>query len=690
MMSTPKIAVYTIALNEEKHVERWYQSAREADLLLIADTGSTDNTVSLAEALNISVHHVEVKPWRFDVARNASLALIPDDFDICIQLDMDEVLPFGWRNTVEKAWKCGNTWPIYKQVMTRYPDGRPRDYLHYFKIHPRSGFVWKYPVHEIITPMEGISYKREEIDLEVDHLQDHSKSRTSYLELLEKAVEETPNDWRMAHYLNREFHYRREALRVLQTAYSALKIQGGWDVERASTCIWASNAAIQLNLIDLALSWSKKATEEAPMFFEAWHWDAHVNHLLKNWSECFHSASKILVLTRGHHHLVKPEVWDWGGWDLLALSSHFLGRNDLALLYGERAALGAPNDQRITNNLAVYKSVVQGQIAEQSSSEENSKNLKNEFSPPIFPRGGTELMHEQLLKWCDISNDDFNLIVSNCDKKSIDPSRINILWQHHNIDQIAVQGLRDSKFVDSLDAIVFVSEWQHQQFLEHYSLPRDKCYVIKNAIESVLFAPQTKANSETVKMVYSSTPWRGLDVLLDAYTFIKNKNCELHIYSSTAIYGQDFYKENESKWENLFRRAKEMEGVVYHGYVPNEVLRAELNNYDIFTYPSTWAETFCVSAAEAGFAGLRLLVTDLGALPEICGVGAHYIPYDENRDTLVKSFAHGMDQVIDEVRSVTNPHFRKEQHERFENMYAWSNRRIEWDALFEKLKSRNR
>ena len=40
-----KIAVYCIALNEEKFVESWYNSAKDADYLLIADTGSTDCTV---------------------------------------------------------------------------------------------------------------------------------------------------------------------------------------------------------------------------------------------------------------------------------------------------------------------------------------------------------------------------------------------------------------------------------------------------------------------------------------------------------------------------------------------------------------------------------------------------------------------------------------------------------------------
>ena len=87
-----KIAVYTIALNEAQFVERWYESAKDADYLMIADTGSADGTVEKALALGINVHVISVRPWRFDDARNAALALLPDDIDYCISLDMDEVL----------------------------------------------------------------------------------------------------------------------------------------------------------------------------------------------------------------------------------------------------------------------------------------------------------------------------------------------------------------------------------------------------------------------------------------------------------------------------------------------------------------------------------------------------------------------------------------------------------------------
>ena len=43
-----KIAVYAISKNEEQFVDRFCASAADADVILIADTGSTDGTVERA------------------------------------------------------------------------------------------------------------------------------------------------------------------------------------------------------------------------------------------------------------------------------------------------------------------------------------------------------------------------------------------------------------------------------------------------------------------------------------------------------------------------------------------------------------------------------------------------------------------------------------------------------------------
>ena len=376
MKPSLKIAVYTIALNEEKHVKRWFDSARDADLLLIADTGSTDKTRFVAKSLGITVHEVEVKPWRFDVARNASLALIPEDYDICIQLDMDEVLPKGWRRVVEEAFIQGNNWPLYKEVTSRFEDGTVRAFYMHFRIHPRKGFFWKYPIHEVLTHAPEVVVVRKEIDLEVDHLQDPSKSRHSYLNLLELAVNEEPKDWRMNHYLNREYFYQKKWIAVLQTAYVCKEIEGGWDVERASTYMWASEAALNLKFPGLAEYWAKLATEAAPGFYEVWHWRAHVAHLNEKWFECLKFASEILYLNRQTHHLVKPAVWEWWGYDLIALASHKIGNHSEAVSYGEKASY-ANQDMRLIKNLDFYKKALVNQIQENSVSLSKAQKLRD-------------------------------------------------------------------------------------------------------------------------------------------------------------------------------------------------------------------------------------------------------------------------------------------------------------------------
>ena len=379
-MGKYKIAVYTIALNEEKHVKRWFESAKDADLLVIADTGSIDNTRFLAKSLGIAVTEIEVNPWRFDVARNASLVLVPEDFDICIQLDMDEVLSKGWRKKVEDAYDQGNFWPIYKHVTVRDEQGTPKHYQHYFKIHPRKGFYWKYPIHEVLMHEPTLFFDRKVIDLEVDHIKDLSKSRKSYLDLLEKAVQEEPNDWRMNHYLNREYFYAFNWLKVLQSGFRCEEIRGGWDVERASTYIWASEAAYQLKMTSLAEDWARKATEAAPHFYEAWHWRAHIAHFNNKWSDCLEFAKKRLTLERHNHHLVKPEIWDWWGFDLIALASHKLGKDEDAIFYGETAFFKNPSNQRLRKNLDFYRAAIR---SNNFTTTALSVNEKLEGFPPV-------------------------------------------------------------------------------------------------------------------------------------------------------------------------------------------------------------------------------------------------------------------------------------------------------------------
>src|SRR5689334_12023085 len=147
-----KVAVYTIALNEAMHVDRWADSAVDADYRIIADTGSTDGTVERLREKGVIVHPIAIRPWRFDDARNAAMALIPGDVDVCVTMDMDVFLAPGWRPKLEAAWTEGTTALYIRMILRPNTDnldgvgGSPSKSFHH-----RWGYRFKRPVHEALV-----------------------------------------------------------------------------------------------------------------------------------------------------------------------------------------------------------------------------------------------------------------------------------------------------------------------------------------------------------------------------------------------------------------------------------------------------------------------------------------------------------------------------------------------------------
>ena len=214
-----KVAIYTICKNEEKYVQRWYESTKDADYHILTDTGSTDDTVELARSLGITVHQIALNPFRFDDARNASLLVVPTDVDYCVALDVDEVLAPGWRESLEKAFAAGIDRPTYRRIEAFNEDGTVLTEFNGFKVHRRFGIRWHYPIHEVPHWYKDEAEKQEFIEgFEVHHHQNKETSRAQYLPLLEMAVKENP-DARNLYYLGREnTYYERyeEAKEVLE------------------------------------------------------------------------------------------------------------------------------------------------------------------------------------------------------------------------------------------------------------------------------------------------------------------------------------------------------------------------------------------------------------------------------------------------------------------------------------------
>jgi glycosyltransferase involved in cell wall biosynthesis len=350
---TPTVAIYAIALNEEQFVERWYESAKEADYLLIADTGSTDDTRKTAIKLGINVIDVKVRPWRFDDARNASLVAIPEDIDYCIALDMDEVLLPGWKDHLVDALKNGWTRPRYQYTWNWLDEAETVPSLQYGgdKIHSRKGYRWVHPVHEVLWAYGDTKETQGWVGLEIHHHPDKTKSRGQYFPLLKMAVDERPEDDRNAYYYARELFFHGLYDQAIPEFKRHLSLP---------TAVWAPERAASMRYLakmvpDERETWLLKSHMESPGRRESLVELAQHFYELQSWNSCLHFAQKAIEIEE------KPldylcEAFAWGAlpWDLAAISSYYDGNKELALKYGTKALELDPGNPRLQKNLKFY------------------------------------------------------------------------------------------------------------------------------------------------------------------------------------------------------------------------------------------------------------------------------------------------------------------------------------------------
>jgi UDP-glucose:(glucosyl)LPS alpha-1,2-glucosyltransferase len=301
------------------------------------------------------------------------------------------------------------------------------------------------------------------------------------------------------------------------------------------------------------------------------------------------------------------------------------------------------------------------------------------------PLGGSEILYFNLLKYVGTDwQKNVNLILSFCFHEQIQPDKINVVWQHLNTNEEVCVGMKDPAFIDKVDYFVFVSHWQFAKFKQEFNVPAYKSVIIRNAVEPIPFIE--KSNTGKLKLVYTSTPWRGLDVILKSLMILDRDDVELDIFSSTKIYGEHFEKITQGQFDWLFDHARNQKNVNFHEYQPNDVVRDYVQQAHIFPYPSTFEETSCLSAIEAATAGCKILTTNLGALPETCNDWADYVPHGPNRDVLANRFAIELEKTIDNYWKLETQEHIRAQSNHYHKNWSWQKRAGEWSNFFNQIK----
>lgn len=268
-----------------------------------------------------------------------------------------------------------------------------------------------------------------------------------------------------------------------------------------------------------------------------------------------------------------------------------------------------------------------------------------------------------------------------------------ILWTQHAHGEPAVAALRDPAVRDVWDHFAFVSAWQRDEYLRAFGISPARCTVLRNGIAppfAHLFPPGKNvmdAKSWPPTLAYTSTPFRGLDVLLDSVPAIRAAvpGVQLQVFSSLAPYRVEAAAD---PYTALYQRCAETEGVDYVGAVSQVELAERLHGVTALAYLNRFAETSCIAVMEALAAGCEVVSSRLGALPET-GMGfAHLMPVPSDRGQHAALFAHRMIKVLRGYREAEGTERRlRAQVDHVNAAASWNTRADAWVAWIEDIRS---
>jgi len=293
--------------------------------------------------------------------------------------------------------------------------------------------------------------------------------------------------------------------------------------------------------------------------------------------------------------------------------------------------------------------------------------------------GGTELQGKALYDHLGQEFlEPFQIIPSRVRK--IEEGKIPILWLHDLPGDPESEHLKDEKSRERFKGMVFVSNWQMQMYNMQLGVPyAGNNMVLQNAIEP--FTPHDKPDDGIIRLIYHTTPHRGLGILVPVFEKICEQfdNVELDVYSSFSIYG---WPERDAHFEPLFDRIKAHPKMHYHGAVPNAEVRKALQKAHIFAYPSIWPETSCIAAIEALAAGCITVCPNYAALPETTANFAWMYQFSETAHEHANRFANVLVGAIQAVAS-KNENLKQNlnhQTDYFNHFYNWEMRAYQWKS----------
>jgi UDP-glucose:(glucosyl)LPS alpha-1,2-glucosyltransferase len=270
---------------------------------------------------------------------------------------------------------------------------------------------------------------------------------------------------------------------------------------------------------------------------------------------------------------------------------------------------------------------------------------ENEITKNAF--GGTELAARSLAPLLPQNLLD-QVQITSSRIRDLDPTKIRILWLHDLPEDPESSKLANPEYRNQFHHLVFVSNHQYSRYRQTLNIPYSRAHsVIEVGISP---APKIEKPTDKIRLVYSSTPQRGLAILVPVFEHLAKQQPDIHldVFSSYAIYG---WESKDAEYQSLFDKCREHPQITYHGFTPNDKLRESIDTAHIFAYPSIWEETSCRALVESMSARLLCVHPNYGALPETSGGLTFMYQGDNDLNTHASIFHQTLDIAIQAIRN---------------------------------------
>ncbi len=663
----PTIALACILKNEVSNLPRLLASVKDCfDEIHLTDTGSTDGSIELIEGYISGANpsgskiHLQHFQWVSDFSRARNFSFSHPKTDYIMWLDLDDVLHnrdafIGWRDNI---LHLGEFWlATYNYSLS--PEGKPMCSFARERVVKRElCFTWNYPVHEGMLPK---SPKKKDVVLQyaatwsVNHLRspdDLLQDRSRNIKIFEAQKELCP---RLRYYYGKELFENGKPLEGFQQLTSAIAMEGLELHDRIMGIQYACLAAMQLNQFEKAVSLAHQGMQLAPQRAELFviAGDSYLK-MNKPMDAIPMYAAASQCRFSGHNFMQGPifsmeDAYTHYPLNQLARIHANLGDLDKAREFARCALAYGSNPETVGINKDIDDITVK--IGEKGSTKPRAVTTDIVITCPpqgLYEwdgetyrnqaTGGSETAAIEVAEWlAKLTGRKVLLFNKRPGAKTINgveyrpppdvaeyfrdyKPALHIAWRHvtklsddpyyvwcHDLAAAGIEAKGNHK-------ILALSQF-HRRYLQHmFGLAAENILITSNGIDPKRFK-DSKAEKEFAKIIYSSSPDRGLDrAMLVMDEVVKGfPKARLHVY-----YGFDnMYKMGMNEQaDKLKRMIAERAYVVFHGSISQKELTKEFATACIWFYPTNFCETFCITAIEALCSGVYPVVRKWGGLAD--------------------------------------------------------------------------